>query len=1042
MRSMEQNLKSIQGLSGQKSVSYADLCMFPHVHLPLGFKTPKFEKYDGHNDPTAHLKRYCNQLRGVGGKEELLMAYFGESLFQYNIDIAPDRNSLTNLKKKSSESFQEYAIKWREQDSRVKPPMDEVEMVTVFLQAQEADYFQNMMSAMGKPFAKAIKIGEMVENGKIVLRDEDIPNVTNNPLPAHNNGPVIGIICEDKEFDPALKAIIAIADVKKKSKTAPKQDKGEKKNKTTPPKSEKKIEVETGATPPKDVVLYVPRGCKEKQMTLSPPRRLELNKTTQIYVPKGAYVMLGPINPPRLSEPVVIRRAPQKPMTNLAAVPWNYNKSVVTFNGKEISGKVQENNPVEKYFNLEEVNNATRKRFPSKKPVSAEEADAFFQKMKMADYEVIDQLRKSSAQVSLLSLLMNSTEHQKVLIKTLNEAYVPVETSVEQLERMAERFFAINLISFTKNDLPPEGAAHNKTLHLTVKCEGHGYKLRKGLGKSLQGIAEPITLTASEKFFGVGFRPTPADIRWANDRKNDGWVLPQPVPHLYRTFVKPKYNEEKEDEAFTVEEIEEICGAMRKILYETHMVQLGEGSITAEVLSNNAALNNMTCLQTSCPDPYMLSNCDIMNQEPEYNEEEAFREIKRELEQFENKPKTNLNDTEPVNLGSSEEVKETKISIFTGEKTRDALIQLLLEFKDVFAWSYDDMLGLSVDLVVHKFPTYPDCPPVQQKQRKFKTDVSDKIKEEVTKKLKAGEYLSNPPVLVPPEPERPLFLYLTVLENSFGCILRQYDVTEKREHAIYYLNKKFTSYEAKYTLLERTCCALTWVAQKLRHYLQAYTTYLITRLDPLKYIFQKLMPTGRLAKWQILLTEFDIVYVTRTTMKAQALADHLAENPVDDEYQPLNTYFPDEEVLELEQSINAWKMFFDGAVNAKGVGIGAILISPTGQHYPATARLRFFYTNNTAEYEAYIMGMNIAIDQDVEELEAKGKFAPNWKGPYIIRKILPRGVLYLGNIEGNDPEAAINVDAVKRKQCNPKQPCKKQVQPKGNAHELKTALQQ
>ncbi|XP_033514030.1 uncharacterized protein [Nicotiana tomentosiformis] len=155
---------------------------------------PKFEKYDGHGDPIAHLKRYCNQLRGAGGKEELLMAYFWESLtgiasewyidhdishwhiwddlardfvrqFQYNVDIAPDRNSLTNFKKKTTESFREYAIKWREQEVRVKPPMDETEMVNVFLHAQEADYFQNMMFAMGKPFVEAIKIGEIVENG-------------------------------------------------------------------------------------------------------------------------------------------------------------------------------------------------------------------------------------------------------------------------------------------------------------------------------------------------------------------------------------------------------------------------------------------------------------------------------------------------------------------------------------------------------------------------------------------------------------------------------------------------------------------------------------------------------------------------------------------------------------------------------------------------------------------------------------------------------------------------------------------------------------
>ncbi|XP_070008155.1 uncharacterized protein [Nicotiana sylvestris] len=319
-------------------------------------------------------------------------------------------------------------------------------------------------------------VENLIKQRKIVLRDEEVPNVTNNPLPAHNNGPVIGMICKDKEFDPALKAIIAIADKEKKPKAASKQDKGEKKKETTPPKSEKKIEVETGATPLKDVVLYIPQGRKEKQMTLSPPRRFELNKTNPMYVPKGAYVMRGPIKPLRLNEPVVIGRAPQKPMKDPTVVPWNYNKTVVTYKGKEILGEVQENNPVEKYSNLEEANNATRKRFPLKKPVSAEEAEAFFQNMKMADYEVIDQLRKFPEQVSLLALLMNSAEHQKVLIKTLNEAYVPVDISVEQLERMAERFFAINQITFSKNDLPSEGAAHNKALHLTVKCKGHYVK--------------------------------------------------------------------------------------------------------------------------------------------------------------------------------------------------------------------------------------------------------------------------------------------------------------------------------------------------------------------------------------------------------------------------------------------------------------------------------------------------------------------------------------------------------------------------------------
>lgn len=54
--------------------------MFYHVCLPTGFKIPKFEKYNGHGDPIAHLKSYCNPLRGAGSKDELLMAYFREIL--------------------------------------------------------------------------------------------------------------------------------------------------------------------------------------------------------------------------------------------------------------------------------------------------------------------------------------------------------------------------------------------------------------------------------------------------------------------------------------------------------------------------------------------------------------------------------------------------------------------------------------------------------------------------------------------------------------------------------------------------------------------------------------------------------------------------------------------------------------------------------------------------------------------------------------------------------------------------------------------------
>ncbi|XP_070005370.1 uncharacterized protein [Nicotiana sylvestris] len=275
-------------------------------------------------------------------------------------------------------------------------------------------------------------IENLIEQKRVVLKDEEIFNVTNNPLPAHNNGPIIGMICEDKEFDPALKAIIAIADVEKKSKVAAKQDKGENKSNSAVRSEENMMETKTGTTPPKDAILYVPQAHRKEQLTLSPPKRFELIKRPKMYVPKWTYVVRGPVIPPRLNEPLIISRAPQRPMKDPTSVPWNYNREIITYKGKEIIGEVNETNPSGKYLNLEEVNNAKQKRFPLKKP--------------------------------------------KVLIKTLNKAYVPIETTVEQLERMAERFLTVNLISFSKNVFPLEGAAHNKALYLTVKCEGYYVK--------------------------------------------------------------------------------------------------------------------------------------------------------------------------------------------------------------------------------------------------------------------------------------------------------------------------------------------------------------------------------------------------------------------------------------------------------------------------------------------------------------------------------------------------------------------------------------
>jgi len=61
---------------------------------------------------------------------------------------------------------------------------------------------------------------------------------------------------------------------------------------------------------------------------------------------------------------------------------------------------------------------------------------------------------------------------------------------------------------------------------------------------------------------------------------------------------------------------------------------------------------------------------------------------------------------------------------------------------------------------------------------------------------KIRQYLQEPPILIPPVPGKPLIMYMIVLEGSMGCVLGQHDETGRKEHAIYYLSKKFTDCES------------------------------------------------------------------------------------------------------------------------------------------------------------------------------------------------------------------------------------------------------
>ena len=97
-----------------------------------------------------------------------------------------------------------------------------------------------------------------------------------------------------------------------------------------------------------------------------------------------------------MKDPVVIQIAAQLPITNTKAIPWNYNKVVVTHKGKEIVEETNETRSLTRSgrcYAPEELRRDKQikeNQLPMKKSVTEEDAEEFLKKMKAQDYSVID----------------------------------------------------------------------------------------------------------------------------------------------------------------------------------------------------------------------------------------------------------------------------------------------------------------------------------------------------------------------------------------------------------------------------------------------------------------------------------------------------------------------------------------------------------------------------------------------------------------------------------------------------------------------------
>ena len=183
--------------------------------------------------------------------------------------------------------------------------------------------------------------------------------------------------------------------------------------------------------------------------------------------------------------PSVVIQVPQPfPYHDNKRVPWNYGMKVIsTREGKpkmeeEVVGNLTSGlggiirsgrcyTPEELEKRRKEIGKAVED--PVKTKVAEDEAADFLRIIKSSEYSMVKQLSKMPSHISVLALLLASESHRKALLKVLNEVYVPEDITRPSFENMVPSILVTNQLTFSDDELPPEGRGHIKALYISVK---------------------------------------------------------------------------------------------------------------------------------------------------------------------------------------------------------------------------------------------------------------------------------------------------------------------------------------------------------------------------------------------------------------------------------------------------------------------------------------------------------------------------------------------------------------------------------------------
>ena len=202
-----------------------------------------------------------------------------------------------------------------------------------------------------------------------------------------------------------------------------------------------------------------------------------------------------------------------------------------------------------------------------------------------------------------------------------------------------------------------------------------------------------------------------------------------------------------------------------------------------------------------------------------------------------------------------------------------------------------------------------------------------------------------------------LYLYLAMTPHAVSStLIREEGMVQK---PIYYTSKALRGVEGRYPLIEKLAFTLIIASRKLRHYFQTYVIN-VMMVHPLKKAMNRLEAAGRLIQWAVELREFDIRYQPRNAIKAQALADYIAE------------FTPSYDDLSEVENSKKWIIHVDGSSTQHIGGIEVVLQSPEGDKLKHKFFLQYQTTNNEVEYKALLKGLELAKSVEAESILVLG----------------------------------------------------------------------